>query len=172
MARPNQRLERIDQLAAFLRVPAMEFIQAVEMDLRLVLLIVYTYRSPQLQHQLYSQGREYRRDEGVWTVTNKKSVVTNTLSSAHNVQMADGTPASVAMDVIPFSSNGTLAWDTSMAVWEKIWALGWKHGFDPLGDTVGAYLRGDQGHFEEPGWKMKLSGLGLIRPHYELPDTV
>lgn len=166
MARPNQRLERLSLLAPFLQEPARAFLDQAERDLHQLLFVVFTYRSPQQQHHLYSQGREFRRDEGVWVVTNPKLVVTNALpgSTPHNVELPTGEPAAVAIDVVPYAPNGSLAWETPMAIWEKLWTLGWKCGLDPLGDTVGAYLKGDLGHFEEPGWKLKLSGLSLVRP--------
>lgn len=162
----NQRLERLQQLAVFLQEPAKEYLKKVQLDLNVSLFVVFTWRSAIEQRQLFSGGREYEQESGIWRVVDKKKVVTNADAgtSAHNVVTEDSQPASVAMDIIPMSPDGVLLWNTKRDTWQKVWDLAWDFGFDPLGDTVGAYYEGDLGHLEEPGWKVKLAGLGLKRP--------
>lgn len=166
----TQRLDRLDQLAFFLRDPALSLIQMVDRDLSLKLFVVFTWRSSKEQDLLFQQGREFRREESVWVVVDKSKVVTDAPAgkSAHNIVTVKGEPASMALDVIPMTGDGTMLWDTTMELWRKIWDLAWKCGFDPLGDAVGAYLKSDLGHLEEPAWKFKLTGLGLVRPVSDL----
>ncbi len=171
----NQRLDRLDQLAVFLRDPALHFIEAAKRNLGLTLLVTFTWRSVMEQHRLYTQGREYRREESVWVVTDAKKVVTNARpgASPHNVvTVATGEPASMALDVIPLHPDGSCAWDTPHATWIPLWDLAWRFGLDPLGDKTGAYLQGDLGHFEEPAWKAKLPGLGLVLPSLDVATNV
>ena len=166
----TQRLDRLQQLATFLYEPSLGFVQAVEKDLAIKLFIVFTWRSSKEQDALYQQGREFRRDEGIWAVSDRTKVVTDAPAghSAHNVVTHVGQPASVALDAVPMLDDGVLLWHTPRGVWEQIWAVSSRFGFDPLGDAWGAYLKSDLGHFEEPGWKHKLAGLGLVRPVSEL----
>ena len=166
----TQRLDRLDQLATMLHNPALALVQAVDRDLKLKLFIVFTWRSSQEQDRLFQQGREFSREEGIWRVADKDKVVTDAPAgkSAHNIVTLKGAPASMAMDVIPMTPEGTLLWDTTMEMWRKIWDLAWKFGFDPLGDAIGAYLKNDLGHLEEPAWKQKLAGLGLVQPTSDL----
>lgn len=162
----NQRLERLVTLAPFLQDPAKDFLAQARVDLHMTLLVVFVWRSGLEQLRLYAQGRELRRDDGVWDEVDTTKIVTNALPghSAHNVVTTTGLPASMAMDLIPLLQDGAAAWMTPMSEWSKLWALAWKHGFDPMGDVTGAYLKWDLGHFEEPGWKQKLTGLGLVQP--------
>ena len=37
-----------------------------------------------------------------------------------------------------------------------------------MGDKIGAFMSWDRGHLEEPGWKWKLDGLGLLLPTEEI----
>ena len=167
----NQRLERLDFLAEFLRTPAREFITAVQKDLGITMFIVHTWRSTLDQLKIYAQGREMDRTEGVWKVVNEDDVVTNAMpgSSPHNViTYASGGPASMAFDAVPMDGTAKLLWDTPRDIWDKIYKVSWKFGFDPLGDVTGAYYKRDLCHFEEPAWKLKLGGLRLIQPSVDV----
>ena len=162
----NQRLERIDEMAAFLREPVREFIAAVEKDTGYKMFVVFTWRSANKQAELYQQGREYRREEGIWVVVNENAVVTNAPAGAspHNIITMAGAPASVAIDTVPMIAGGQLLWGLSREMWAPIWSIAWKFGLDPLGDKVGSFYLKDLCHFEEPAWEHKLDGLGLVRP--------
>lgn len=70
----------------------------------------------------------------------------------------------MALDVIPLWTDGTPDWEVDDRFWDSLYELAWKMGLDPLGDPIGSYLAGDKGHLEEPAWKLKLEGLGLIQP--------
>ena len=160
----SQHLERLDLLAPWLYAPVLRFIQQAH-KLGVQLCVVHTWRSVQEQTLIYQKGRTYDRANGIWVVSDEKAVVTKAKpgTSAHNVVDQAGKPASVAVDVMPLR-NGQIEWIEGFAFWQPIYDLAWKCGLDPLGDTVGAYLPGDWGHFEEPGWKLKLSGYGLVLP--------
>lgn len=148
---------------------------AVQKDLGHTLFVIYTWRSVIDQYKLYQQGREYRRDESVWVVVDDQQVVTDAEpgESPHNVIAQGGAPASVALDVVPMSqSTGALLWNTPMVQWQRIYALAWRFGLDPLGDAVGAHFKRDLCHFEEPAWKYKLAGLHLIQPHADITRLV
>jgi hypothetical protein len=153
-------------LAPFLREPALAYIQAVHAKCAVVLAVIFTWRSVQEQLLIYQKGRAYDPAQGIWVVTDEKIAVTNAKPglSAHNVVDAAGKPAAVAMDVMPLRADGTIDWVATPTFWAPLYELAWKHGFDPLGDSTGAYLPGDWGHLEEPAWKRKLSGLGLVQP--------
>lgn len=159
----SQHLERLQYLAPTLQDAALAFLQAAKRDLALTLCVVFTYRSALEQMRLYRQGRAYQN--GIWVTVGETVTNASGGTSPHNVvRSGDGAPASVAMDLVPMDVTGALLWSTPQAVWQSLWTLAWKYGFDPLGDKVGAYLDYDKGHFEEPGWKYKLSGLGLALP--------
>ena len=162
----NQRLERIDEMAAFLREPVREFIAAVQKDTGYQLFVVFTWRSSAKQSALYQQGREFKREDGIWVVVNRDAVVTDAPAgqSPHNVVTKEGAPASVAIDTVPIVAGGQLLWGLSREMWKPIWAIAWKFGLDPLGDSIGSYYQKDLCHFEEPAWQHKLDGLGLVRP--------
>ena len=163
----GQRLEQIDQMAMFLQEPTRQLIAAIQRDLRLTMFVVHAWRSSAVQAALYQQGREYKREDGIWVVMNQDAVVTDAAPglSPHNVVTMTGQPASVALDMVPMSvSTGQLLWNTTRSDWEKIWTLAWKFGLDPLGDSLGSYYPRDLCHFEEPYWQHKLAGLHLVRP--------
>lgn len=166
----NQRLERLSFMAEFLREPALEFLAAIKKDLGHTMFVVYTWRSIMEQHKMYQQGREFRRDEGVWVVVDDQAVVTDAQpgGSPHNVVTINGAPASVALDIVPMSPSGALLWNTPLVQWQKMYALAWRFGLDPLGDSVGAYYKRDLCHFEEPAWRYKLAGLHLVQPDRSL----
>lgn len=162
-----QHLERLDGLAPFLRPPAQQLIQLCEAKLHRLLLVVHGWRSVQEQALLYQQGREMNRETGEWTVSDHGLIITNAKPgcTAHNVIVKrTGEPAAVALDVIPLRIDGSPDWEVDEQFWDGLYELSWKVGLDPLGDAMGAYLRNDKGHFEEPAWKLKLEGLGLMLP--------
>lgn len=163
----NQHLERLDGLAAFMQTPARELVVRCQRDVKRSLLVVSGWRSVQEQMLNYQKGRVFVRETGEWEVADRLAVVTNSKPgmSAHNViAKRDGTPAALALDVIPLLANGQPEWDVDLRFWDDLYELAWKVGLDPLGDQTGAYLKGDLGHFEEPAWRIKLDGLGLVVP--------
>lgn len=171
----NQRLDRLDGLAPMLRTPALELIQRCQRKLGRTLLVVCGARPVQEQLLNYQKGRVFVRETGEWEVADQTAVVTNAKpgTSAHNVIVKhDGAPASMAFDVIPLLANGQPEWDVDLRFWDDLYELAWKVGLDPLGDQTGAYLKGDLGHFEEPAWRLKLDGLGLILPVALAPVAV
>lgn len=163
----NQHFERLNGLADFLQPVVLELMTRCARDLKRPLLVVRGWSSYTDQLQKYSQGRTLDRESGEWIVTEPTLIVTQAKPglSAHNV-VVQGTmeKASVGVDLIPLFSNGEPDWQVSLVFWDQLYPLAWKVGLDPLGDRVGAYLQGDLGHFEEPGWKLKLLGLGLMQP--------
>lgn len=162
----NQRLDRIDGVAPFLRQPVLRLFEQCEQKLSRKLLLVHGWRSVQEQALLYQKGRAMNRETGDWEIVEPTAVVTRAKpgATAHNVITVKGERAAVAVDVIPFDSMGMPDWEVSMDFWERLWGLAWKCGLDPLGDRIGDYLQGDLGHLQEPGWKLKLEGLGLLLP--------
>jgi hypothetical protein len=163
----SQHFERIDGLAPFLRMPALRLIEQCDAKLKRKLLVVSGWRSVPEQLLNYQKGRTFNRDTGEWVVTDAQAIVTRLKpgASAHNVIVKkDGTPASMALDVIPLLPTGQPDWDVSMDFWDGLYEIAWKVGLDPLGDQTGNYLKGDLGHFEEPGWRLKIEELGLLLP--------
>lgn len=166
----NQHLERLDGVAVFLKRPVLELVAQCERRLKRKLLIVYGWRSMQSQMLIYAEGRTFDRASGEWTVTDPRAIRTKAKpgTSAHNVIARDGQPAAVGIDIIPMDVNGSPEWGIGDAFWDDLYDLAWTVGLDPLGDPIGSYLAGDKGHFQEPGWELKLDGLGLILPHEEV----
>ena len=166
----NQRLERIDGLHSMLRTPARRMIQMCEEKLKRTLLVVHCWRSVASQLAIYQEGRTYNRESGEWDVTNPQGIKTNAKpgQSAHNIVTRIGDPAALALDVIPFHEDGSIDWNPLEAFCEDLYDLAWKCGLDPLGDPIGAYLKADRLHFEEPGWKYKIDGLALVMPTNDL----
>lgn len=163
----NQHLERLNGLAGFLQPVVLELLTRCERDLKRPLMVVRGWSSYAEQLQKYSQGRQFDRESGVWIVADPTLIVTQAPPglSAHNVvQKQTMAKAAVGVDLIPLRPNGEADWEVSMDFWEALYPIAWKCGLDPLGDQIGAYLKGDLGHFEEPGWKLKLQGLGLMQP--------
>ena len=136
------------------------------MKLQRKLLVVQGWRSLQEQMLIYQKGRTYNRDTSEWEVSEPLRIVTKAKPglSAHNVIDRRGERAAMAVDVIPFTLDGKPDWEVSDSFWQALYDIAWKVGLDPLGDPIGSYLAGDKGHFEEPAWKLKLSGLSLIQP--------
>lgn len=162
----TQHLERLDGLASVMRMPALELIQRCQRKLGRTLLVVSGWRSIHEQMLNYQKGRVFVRETGEWEVADKALVVTNSKPglSAHNVITLAGVAASMALDVIPLLPNGQPEWDVDLDFWDHLYEIAWKVGLDPLGDTVGAFLDGDRGHFEEPAWRMKCDALNLMLP--------
>lgn len=162
----NQRLNRVDECHPIIKRPVVRLVELCEQRLKRKLMIVWGFRSVQEQMVIYQKGRTYDRENGVWVVTNEQEVATKAMPglSAHNVVTVEGKPAAMGVDVIPFKADGTLDWDVELKFWDDLYEIAWKVGLDPLGDTIGAYLKGDLGHFEEPAWKLKLDALGCYQP--------
>lgn len=161
----DQHLERLNGLAIFLQKPALAFIGQCEVKLHRKLMVVHGARSMLEQLDIWKKGRTLTV-AGIWEITDPSQVVTNAKPGAtpHNVITRVGAPASMAMDLIPFRADGAIDWEPGESFWQALYELSWDHGLDPLGDMIGAYLKSDKGHFEEPGWKLKLDGLGLLLP--------
>ena len=170
----NQHLERLDGLASVIRQPMLRLIELCDQKLGRKLMIVYGWRSVQEQALLYQKGRTINRETGEWDISDAALVVTKAKpgTTAHNVITTSGDRAAVAADLIPLKADGTAEWDVDEDFWDKVYKLAWKVGLDPLGDPIGSYLAGDRGHFEEPGWKWKLDGLGLMLPVSPLTTPV
>ena len=163
----NQHLERLDGLAPVIRMPVLRLLELTKQKLGATLMIVWGFRSVADQMRIYQQGRVFDRAQGIWVVDDLKQVVTKAQpgSSAHNVVTPDGKPAALGVDVIPLdATTGQPNWAPDDLFWDDLYELSWKVGLDPLGDPIGAYLQADKGHFEEPSWKLKLDGLGLVLP--------
>lgn len=166
----NQHLERLELVSPIIRQPVQRLFDLCEEKLKRKLLLVTGFRSVNEQLLKYAQGRTFNRESGDWEVTNAKEVITNAKPgrSAHNLVTQAGVPASLAVDVIPFDGRGYVDWTPGETFWEALYEIAWKVGLDPLGDPIGAYLAGDMGHFEEPGYTYKLDGLGLVQPTSEI----
>lgn len=162
----NQRLYRIDECHPIIRAPALRLVELCDEKLGRKLLVTHGFRSVQEQMLIYQKGRTYNRETQVWEVTDQQAVVSKSKPglSAHNVVTTAGAPASMAVDVIPLRADGGAEWDVPLKFWDDLYELAWKVGLDPLGDTIGAFLKGDLGHFEEPAWKLKLDSLGCYQP--------
>ena len=162
----NQQLHRLNGLHPMLRDPALTLVERCEAKLKRRLFIVHGWRSLPEQLAIYAKGRTFNRETQEWDVTDAAAIVTKARpgTSAHNVITPAGAPAAMALDVIPFAADGSLDWDVELTFWDDLYELAWKVGLDPLGDPIGSHLAGDRGHFEEPAWKHKLDGLGLLLP--------
>lgn len=170
----NQHLERLDGLAPVIRQPALELIQRCQRKLGRTLLVVSGWRSMQEQTLHYQKGRVFVRETGEWEIADQSAMVTKSKPglSAHNVITRTGERASLALDVIPLLANGQPDWNVDLQFWDALYELAWRVGLDPLGDAVGNYLPGDRGHFEEPGFRLKMDGLGLMLPGALVPAAV
>ena len=157
--------KKIEQLHPLLRHPVLEF-RTKAAAAGHPLLLVWTFRDAVEQLRIYQEGRTYNRETGEWDVTDKAKVKTNAKpgQSSHNVLYLDGSPAALGLDVIPVDAQGRPLWETPDNVWTVLYALAGDCGLDPYGDVWGAYLKSDKGHFEEPGWKLKLDALGCRLP--------
>lgn len=162
----NQRLDRLDGCHPIIKQPVLQLVEWCEQKLKRKLFIVFGYRSVQEQLLQYQKGRAINRETGVWEVADASAIVTKAMPglSAHNVVMTSGSPASMAVDLIPLKADGSADWQVNNHFWEQLYDLAWDVGLDPLGDPIGSYLAGDMGHFEEPAWKLKLEALGCYQP--------
>lgn len=162
----NQRLDRIEGCHAVIKQPVLKLIERCEQKLKRTLFVVYAFRSVQEQMLIYQKGRTYNRELNLWEVSEPKAVITNALPgrSAHNVVTHSGGRAAMGVDVIPLNSDGSADWEVDDEFWDKLYEIAWKVGLDPLGDPTGSYLQADKGHFEEPGWQLKLDGLHCYLP--------
>jgi hypothetical protein len=169
----NQHLDRLEGVAPFLRPSVMGLINNCDQKLKRKLMIVSGWRSVQEQMLNYQKGRTLNRETGEWDVTDLALVVTRSKpgSTPHNVIARNGERASVAVDLIPLLDNGEADWNVGEDFWDHLYELAWKVGLDPLGDPVGGYLKMDKGHFEEPAFRLKLDGLGLLLPVSGLVTT-
>jgi len=167
MSQVNQHLERLNGVAGFLVPAILELMNQSERKLGKKILVVTGWRSFADQALKFEQGRVFDRSENEWVVTDKAKVVTDAKpgSSAHEVvTKAESKPAAVAVDLIPLDSLGAPEWTIGASYWTELYRLAWNVGLDPLGDLQGAYLKGDLGHFQEPGYQWKLDALGLMLP--------
>jgi hypothetical protein len=118
------------------------------------------------QLAIYAEGRQFDATTNTWTEVNPHAIRTKAKpgTSAHNVITRTGGMAALALDVIPLNDDGQPLWTIDDLFWQSLYELAWDCGLDPLGDPI---LAGDKGHFEEPGWRLKLDGLGLLIPATE-----
>lgn len=171
----NQHMERLEGVSPVIRPSVQRLCELSETKLRQPLMIVRGWASMMEQLQAYQRGRVFNRELGDWEVSDAALVVTKAKPgrSAHNVvTLQTGQPASMAVDVIPLLTSGLPNWEIPDVFWENLYELAWKCGLDPLGDQIGSYLAGDKGHFEEPAFKLKIEGLGLIFPETDLPRSI
>lgn len=162
----NQRLYRVDECHPIIKRSVLRMVELCDEKLNRKLLITHGFRSVQEQMLIYQKGRTFNRESGIWEATNDKEVVSKSKPglSAHNVITTAGKPAAMAVDVIPLRADGAADWDVPLKFWDDLYEIAWKVGLDPLGDTIGAHLKADLGHFEEPAWKLKLDALGCYQP--------
>lgn len=159
----DAQYRKIDQLHPLLRQPVLTFLSKAE-KAGYPLLLVWTWRDAAEQLRIWQEGRTYNRESGDWEVTGAVRTNAKPGQSAHNVLYLDGSPAALGLDVIPVDAKGRPLWDTPEAAWTALYEMAGDCGLDPYGDQWGAYLKQDKGHFEEPGWKLKLDALGCRMP--------
>ena len=167
----NLHQERLDGVSPIIRGAVLRLCDLSETKLKRPLLIVHGWRSVSQQVALYQRGRAMNRETGEWEIVDAGAVVTKAKpgTSAHTViTQREGQPAALGVDVIPITPSGQPDWEVGDAFWDDLYDLAWTCGLDPLGDTIGASLKGDKGHFEEPGWRLKLAGCGLVLPVSEV----
>lgn len=110
-----------------------------------------TYRSPESQAELWELGRTVKSHVGPWTVEKPLgSCVTwaKPGQSKHNFQLPDGTPASLAFDIVPLR-YGKPVWGTGgngidddstddltddLELWMRIAQIGKELGLEWAGD--------------------------------------
>lgn len=93
-------------------------------------LVTCTYRSPEEQRELYRIGRDLPGLKVTWAKPGE---------SLHNVENADGNPASQAFDVVPLRL-GKPVWGTTgadLALWQRVGAIGKAAGLEWAGDWLG-----------------------------------
>lgn len=114
-------------------------------------LVTCTYRSQREQDMLYAQGR-----------TTPGRIVTWTRKSLHSATLSDGTPGSLAFDVVPLR-NGMAVWGThgngldddptdddtdDLELWERLGQIGRAVGLEWGGDWQ---PKKDRPHFQHRG---------------------
>jgi hypothetical protein len=155
------------------------------------LLIVRAWASLAQQMEIYKIGRRY--EAGQWVVQDERLIRTRAKpgESPHNVVTTADRPAAMAFDCIPLDDHDRPLWlmegETPVLLdnrwvkgtgliervaWQTLYTMAGQCGLDPYGDPWGAYLSGDKGHFEQPGWKYELSVLQMRLPTIqETPDA-
>ena len=168
----DQHLERLDGLHGCIHRPALLLVERCLLKLHRKLLIVQGWRSIQDQMLIYQKGRTLNRETNEWEISDATAIVTKAKPglSAHNVITRHGEWASMALDVIPLTVDGKPDWDVDDDFFDNLYEIAWEVGLDPLGDPIGSYLAGDKGHFEEPGFRHKMSDLNLIFPVADFPS--
>lgn len=164
-----QHLERLDLCHPIIQRSAHELILRCKAELKRDLFVVRGWSTLDEQMKNYQKGRVLDKETGEWEPINPVTlagIVTRAKpgTSAHNIVRITGGSASMAFDVIPFNEDGSLDWDVENDFWDELYPIAWKVGLDPLGDQIGAYLKGDMGHFEEPCYKLKMEALGCMYP--------
>lgn len=137
---------RIDALHPSLQPAATSLLLACEAN-GIDVLVTCTYRSQAEQDELYAQGR-----------TKPGRIVTWTLHSKHCNALPDGTPAALALDIVPLR-HGVTVWGTQgngldndptdddtddLELWERVGILGEQAGFE----WGGRWRSPDRPHFQ------------------------
>ena len=153
------------------------------------LFLVRSWSSYAEQMGIYQIGRTQNPAPAAWEETGRVRTKAKPGLSAHNVLTAANMPSAMAFDLIPIDQDGRPLWipagpdgapmeteeqnelrwlrtygRRSVQIWEELYRTFARFGLDALGDTWGAFLAWDKGHFEEPGWKLALGPLGLTLP--------
>lgn len=126
---------KIEDLHPALQPICREFLRRCE-SAGLDILITCTYRSASEQDELYAQGRS----KPGRIVTKAKGG-----KSSHNATKIDGTPASLAFDVVPLV-YGKPTWDEKHPHWQEAGRIGMELGLNWYG-RPGAPFR-EFPHFE------------------------
>ena len=181
----NLHHDRIQLLAPMLQ-PKVEAFLDRSQKAGYQILVVRTWESADAQWLKYQQGRELDRATGEWDITDGAKVVTNARpdQSGHTlVDLLTGAPASMAIDIIPLDLHGQPLWGlpnetakqldarwqqatgrSKQAGWGQLYQISSKCGLDAYGDDWGAVLKWDEGHLEEPAYKLIVKELGLMWP--------
>lgn len=132
----------LDDLHPDLQAKCHQFLDACSRE-GIDILVTCTYRSNEEQRLLYAQGR-----------TAPGKIVTNALpgKSAHNHVNPNGSPCSMAFDVVPMV-HGKPDWNThdpqDLALWNRVGEIGKSFGLEWAGDwkTFKEFP-----HFQLPGF--------------------
>lgn len=183
----NLHHDRIKLLAPMLQPKAEAFLE-LSRKAGYRILVVRTWESAEAQWLKFQQGREIDRATGEWEVSDKGKVVTNARpdQTSHTLVTLDGQPASMGIDIIPLDITGTPLWglpgETAQSLdarwraatgrskdagWAHLYQLAGKCGLDAYGDDWGAVLKWDEGHMEEPAYRLCIKALGLKWPSAE-----
>ena len=188
----NLHHDRLQLLAPMLRPKADAFLERCQ-KAGYQILVVRTWESAASQWLKYQQGREIDRATGQWEVVEGGKVVTNARPDqcGHTLVTLDGQPAAMALDIIPLDLNGQPLWglprETAQQLdarwqaatgrskdtgWAQLYQFSGKCGLDAYGDDWGAVLKWDEGHLEEPAYKLCLQALGLKWPGADSPTDL